>query len=41
MLKLFAAIASLVGGAVSTFGTTGCISLFLDEPECPKSIIEK
>ena len=41
MLKLFATLASLVGGAVSTLGSTGCVMFYLDEPECPKSIIEK
>lgn len=41
MFKLFASIASLVGGAVSTLGSNGCIILYLDEPECPKSLIEK
>ena len=41
MLKLFASIASLVGGAVSTLGSNGCVVFFLDEPECPKSLIEK
>ncbi len=41
MLKLFASIAGLVGGAVSTLGSTGCVILFFDEPECPKSLIEK
>ncbi len=41
MLKLFATLASLVGGAVSTLGANGCIVLFLDEPKCPKNLIEK
>lgn len=41
MLKLFATLASLVGGAVAAAGSTGCVAIILDEPECPKSIIEK
>lgn len=41
MLKLFATLASLVGGAVAAAGSTGCIMFYIDEPECPKSIIEK
>lgn len=41
MLKLFATLASLVGGAVSTLGANGCIMFFFDETECPKSLIEK
>lgn len=41
MLKLFATLASLVGGAVSTLGANGCIMFYIDEPECPKSLIEK
>lgn len=41
MLKLFASIAGLLGGAISTLGNTGCFMFFIDEPECPKSLIEK
>ena len=41
MLKLFASVLGLVGGAVSTLGANGCIAFFIDEPECPKSLIEK
>jgi len=41
MLKLFASVLGLIGGAVSTLGANGCIAFFIDEPECPKSIIEK
>lgn len=41
MLKLFASVLGLLGGAVSTLGASGCVVFFVDEPECPKSIIEK
>lgn len=41
MLKLFAALASLVGVATASTSSNSCISIFLDEPECPKSLIEK
>lgn len=35
--RIFTAIASLGAGA----GTTGCYVIWLDEPEMPKSLIEK
>ena len=35
--NIFAAIANLGSGA----GTTGCYSLWFDEPEMSKSLIEK
>lgn len=35
--KIFTAIASFGSGA----GTTGCYTWWLDEPEMPKSLIEK
>lgn len=41
MLKLFASIAGFLGGAVALLGSNGCIAIILDEPECPKSLIEK
>lgn len=41
MLKLFASVLGLIGGAVSTLGANGCVVFFVDEPECPKSLIEK
>lgn len=35
--RIFTAIASIGAGA----GTTGCYTFWLDEPEMPKSLIEK
>ena len=35
--KIFSAIATFGSGA----GTTGCYSWWIDEPEMPKSLIEK
>lgn len=41
MTKLFAAILGLIGGIGATVGSTACIMIFFDEPECPKSMLEK
>ncbi len=41
MTKLFAAILGLIGGIGAVAGSTACVMFFIDEPECPKSMIEK
>ena len=41
MTKLFAAVLGLIGGIGATIGSTACVMFFFDEPECPKSMIEK
>lgn len=41
MLRLFASIAGLLGVATASTSSNSCISLFFDEPKCPKSLIEK
>lgn len=41
MAKIFAAILGLFGSVGATVGSTACVMFFLDEPECPKSLIEK
>lgn len=41
MTKLFAAILGLIGGIGAVAGSTACVAFFFDEPECPKSILEK
>lgn len=41
MAKLFASILSFFGGIGANAGSNACVAFFLDEPECPKSLIEK
>ena len=41
MGKLLATILGFVGAIAATVGTTACVSFYLDEPECPKSLIER
>ena len=41
MGKLLATILGFVGAIAATVGTTACIMFYLDEPECPKSLIER
>ncbi len=41
MSKLFARIFSSIAGFGKGAGTTGCYVLWYDEPEMPKSLIEK
>ena len=41
MAKLFASILSFFGGIGAAAGSNACIVFYLDEPECPKSLIEK
>lgn len=41
MSKLFSKIFSAIASFGSHAGTTGCYSWWYDEPEMPKSLIEK
>lgn len=40
-MKFLAMILSALGAAAATIGTQGCIHFILDEPEMPKSLLEK
>lgn len=41
MARLFASILGFFGSIGAAASSTACIAFFLDEPECPKSLIEK
>ena len=41
MAKLFASILGFIGAVAATAGSAACVMIFLDEPECPKSLIER
>ena len=41
MAKLFASVLNFFGEIGANVGSTACVMFFLDEPECPKSMIEK
>ena len=40
-MNFLANILSSIGNFAASFGTQGCWHLFMDEPEMPKSLIEK
>lgn len=40
MLSLFSNLLEAIGNICSNFGTSACVSFFIDEPECPKSLIK-
>lgn len=40
MLSLISSILEGIGKIGSSFGTNACFMLFVDEPECPKSLIK-
>jgi len=40
-MAILSAILSFVGTIAATLGSTGCIFAYVDEPTCPKSLIEK
>ncbi len=40
MKNLFASILSFLGGGAATTGSQACVIIFLDEPECPKSLLK-
>lgn len=39
-MGLFVSILSFFGQVAATVGSTACSLIFLDEPECPKSLIK-
>ena len=41
MKTLFVSIVSALGALVAASATTGCAFVFIDEPEMPKSMIER
>lgn len=41
MKALLVSAFAVIGAALATIGTTGCLMVFVDEPEMPKSLIEK
>ena len=40
-MKLFASVAAFLGALVAATATSGCIIAWVDEPEMPKSMIER
>ena len=40
MKKALAIALSAVGAVLGTVATTGCVVIFLDEPEMPRSLID-
>ena len=40
MLSLFANALAGLGRVFATVGSVGCASWYIDEPECPKSLIK-
>jgi len=40
-MKFVATILSVLGAMAATMGTQGCIYFIMDEPEMPKSLLEK
>lgn len=38
-MRLFAKLAAFLGALVATTATTGCITVLLDEPEMPESLL--
>ena len=41
MKAVLISIVSALGAAVAATATSGCLLVFIDEPEMPKSMIEK
>ena len=40
MLGLFSNLLEAIGNIGSKIGSNACVMLFIDEPECPKSLIK-
>lgn len=40
MKDLFASVLSFFGLGAASAGSQACVVLFMDEPECPKSLIK-
>lgn len=41
MKSLFISLISAVGALVAASATVGCVTVWVDEPEMPKSMIER
>lgn len=39
-MGLFITILSFIGQLAANIGSTGCVYLIFDEPECPKNLIK-
>ena len=40
MLGIVSKILMTIGGFAATVGTNACFVMYIDEPECPKSLIK-
>lgn len=40
MLSILANILGSIGAFAATMGTNACVTWYVDEPECPKSLIK-
>lgn len=40
MLELVAKVLEVAGNLVASFGTNACFMFYIDEPECPKSLLK-
>lgn len=40
MLSILASILGSIGAFAATMGTNACFAFFVEEPECPKSLIK-
>lgn len=40
MLSILASILGSIGAFAATMGTNACFVAFIDEPECPKSLMK-
>lgn len=40
MLSILANILGSIGAFAATMGTNACFMMYIDEPECPKSLIK-
>ena len=41
MKTLFVSAAAIIGAALASIGTAGCLVIWVDEPTMPKSLIER
>lgn len=40
MMNLISSFLEGIGSLASGFGTNACVMVFIDEPECPQSLIK-